>query len=414
MNDQQFDQVARLFGRATTGRHVLGAMAGLGGTTLLAAGRRRAVSAQQETATPVASPVADGELRVRKNAASLTAGEKLNFVNAVLGLKKKPSPWVDGLSVYDTFVLWHRDAFGCAVMAAHMGPAFFPWHRQFVLLFEEQLRLIEPTVTVPYWDWAVDHGPDAAVWGDDLMGGDGDPAADYAVTTRPFRKDKWPINIFDYSDRQRVPFLVRQFGAGELAPNLPTVEQLDVALSIPVYDAGPWNSTLTPGSSFRNALEGWQDCVSESCDPEDGHYPICTGPHNFHNGVHLWVAGEYTLAHQGGRDLDPDGSPAAGSAATPTTTEDDAVNLFGTMAANSSLNDPVFWLHHANIDRIWNEWMRRHGQQYLPVSGGPMGHNLDDHMWPFAHIGMMVTPRDVLDSTAFGYRYDTEAVTDQA
>ena len=92
MNDQQFDQVARLFGRATTRRHVLGAMAGLGGTTLLAAGRRRAVSAQQETATPVASPVADGELRVRKNAASLTADEKLNFVNAVLGLKKKPSP----------------------------------------------------------------------------------------------------------------------------------------------------------------------------------------------------------------------------------------------------------------------------------------------------------------------------------
>ena len=414
MNDQRFDQVARLFGRATTRRHLLGGMAGLGGTTLLAAGGRRAVSAQDETATPVASPVVDGELRVRKNAASLTADEKLNFVDAVLGLKKKPSPWVDGLSVYDTFVLWHRDAFGCAVMAAHMGPAFFPWHRQFVLLFEEQLRLIEPTVTVPYWDWTVDNTRDAAVWGDDLMGGDGDPAADYAVTTGPFRKDKWTINIFDYSDRQLVPFLVRQFGAGKLAPDLPTVEQLEAALSIPVYDAAPWNTMLTPGSSFRNALEGWQDCVSESCDPEDGHYPVCTGPHNFHNGVHLWVAGEYTLAHQGGRDLNPDGSPAAGSGATPTTTEDNAVNLFGTMAANSSLNDPVFWLHHANIDRIWSEWMRRHGQQYLPISGGPIGHNLDDHMWPFDHIGMMVTPRDVLDSTALGYLYDTETVAEQA
>ena len=170
---------------------------------------------------------------------------------------------------------------------------------------------------------------------------------------------------------------------------------------------------LTPGSSFRNALEGWQDCVSESCDPEDGHYPVCTGPHNFHNGVHLWIAGEYTLAHQGGRDLNPDGSPAAGPAATPAAAEDDAVNLFGTMAANSSLNDPVFWLHHANIDRLWSEWMRRHGQTYLPVSGGPIGHNLDDHMWPFNHIGLMVTPGDVLDATALGYRYDTDAVAGQ-
>jgi tyrosinase len=361
----------------------------------------------------VASPVATGEPRVRKNASSLTTDEKLNFVDAVLGLKKKPSPWVDGLSVYDTFVLWHRDAFGCAAMTAHMGPAFFPWHRKFVLLFEEQLRLIEPTVTVPYWDWAVDHGPDAAVWGDGLMGSNGDPATDYADTNGPFRKDAWTITIFDYSDRQRVPFLVRDFGAGHLAPNLPTVEQVEAALAIPVYDAAPWNTMLAPGSSFRNALKGWQDCVSESCDPEDGHYPVCTGPHNFHNGVHLWVAGEYTLAHQGGCELNPDGSPAAGSDATPTGAAD-APNLFGTMAANSSLNDPIFWLHHANFDRLWSTWMQRHGQQYLPVSGGPIGHNIDDHMWPFDHIGLMVTPGDVLDSAALGYRYDKESATSQA
>ena len=54
------------------------------------------------------------------------------------GLKKKPSPWLEDVSVYDTFVLWHRDAFGCALMAAHMGPAYFPWHRLFLLLFDEK------------------------------------------------------------------------------------------------------------------------------------------------------------------------------------------------------------------------------------------------------------------------------------
>ena len=414
MNDQRFDQVTRLFSRATSRRQILGGAAGLGGATLLAAGARRAVSAQHESATPVASPVANGELRVRKNAASLTADEKLNFVDAMLGLKKKASPWVDGLSVYDTFVLWHRDAFGCALMATHGGPAFFPWHRQFLLLFEEQLRLIEPTVTVPYWDWAVDHGPDAAVWGEDLLGGDGDPAADYGVTTGPFSKGKWTINVFDYSDQQRVPFLVRQFGAGHLAPDLPTVEQVEAALSVPTYDVAPWNTMLPPGVSFRNDFEGWQDCVAETCDLEDGHAPICTGPHKLHNQVHLWVAGEYKLAHEGGRDLNPDGSPAGGSTGTPTAVVDDSPNLFGSIAANSSPNDPVFFLHHANIDRLWNVWMSRHGQNYLPVSGGPMGHNIDDHMWPFTHIGLMVTPGDVLDSAALGYRYDTDTATSQA
>jgi tyrosinase len=274
--------------------------------------------------------------------------------------------------------------------------------------------LIEPTVTVPYWDWTVDNTRDAAVWGADLLGGDGDPAADYGVTTGPFRKGKWTITVFDYSDLQRVPFLVRQFGAGHLAPDLPTAEQVEAALSIPTYDIAPWNTMLPPGVSFRNDFEGWQDCVAETCDLEDGHAPICTGPHNLHNQVHLWVAGEYKLAHEGGRDLNPDGSPVDGSTGTPTAVADDSPNLFGSFAANSSPNDPVFFLHHANIDRLWNIWMGRHGQTYLPVSGGPMGHNLDDPMWPYAHVGLMITPRDVLDSTALGYRYDSEAIADQA
>jgi tyrosinase len=78
------------------------------------------------------------------------------------------------------------------------------------------------------------------------------------------------------------------------------------------------------------------------------------------------------------------------------------------MAANSSLNDPVFWLHHSNIDRLWNEWMRRYGEVYEPESGAMLGHNIDDAMWPFTMIGMNVTPRATLSSRALGYIYDTE------
>jgi tyrosinase len=413
MNDARFDHLTRLLGEATTRRRLFGGTVGLSETAILAAGGRRAVTAQHAPATPAATPTASGDLRVRKNAASLTSDEKLRFVSALRGLKKKPSPWQEDVSVYDTFVLWHRDAFGCAVMAAHMGPAFFPWHRQFLLLLEEQLQVIEPTVTIPYWDWTTDNTRDAAVWGDDLLGGDGDPAADYAVTTGPFRQGEWTINVFDYSDQQRVPFLVRQFGAGHLAPDLPTAEQVEAALAVPTYDAAPWNTMLAPGVSFRNDFEGWQDCVAETCDLEDGHNPICTGPHNLHNRVHLWVAGEYRLAQEGGRDLNPDGSPVDDAAGTPRA-GDEGLNLFGTFAANSSPNDPVFLLHHANIDRLWNIWMHRHGRHYQPVSGGPIGHNLDDHMWPYDHIGLMVTPGDVLDSTALGYRYDTETGATQA
>lgn len=32
----------------------------------------------------------------------------------------------------------------------------------------------------------------------------------------------------------------------------------------------------------------------------------------------------------------------------------------GTMATANSPADPLFWLHHANLDRIWAEWQREH------------------------------------------------------
>src|SRR4051812_9946288 len=143
MNGVRFDQLARRLGQATTRRSLLGGATGLAGVGMLAPGGHRAASARYAQGTPAATPSAQADLRVRKNAAALTADEKLRFVSAVRGLKKKPSPWLDDVSVYDTFVLWHRDAFGCALMAAHMGPAFFPWHRQFLLVMEEQLRLVE-------------------------------------------------------------------------------------------------------------------------------------------------------------------------------------------------------------------------------------------------------------------------------
>lgn len=33
---------------------------------------------------------------------------------------------------------------------AHQGPAFFPWHRELLLQFENDLQAIDSTVTIPY------------------------------------------------------------------------------------------------------------------------------------------------------------------------------------------------------------------------------------------------------------------------
>jgi len=337
---------------------------------------------------------AGAEPQVRRNVTALSADERIDFANAVMALKSRPSPWVSGISTYDTFVLWHRDAMGCGVNAAHMGPAFFPWHRRFLRLFEETLQTIEPAVTLPYWDWTVDRSTTGAPWFDDLLGGNGDPAEGEAVMTGPFRKGSWEISIFDPGDMDQVPYLARNFGASKMAAELPTAEEVEEALAIATYDASPWNATVPPGSSFRNAFEGWQDCAVQGCDPVGGISPICGSRHNIHNRVHLWVAGESSfMAH------------VMTDAGDGTRTDD----VMGTMAASSSPNDPVFWLHHANVDRLWAVWQERHGLVYQPETGGPFGHNIDDPMWPYEQIGMTVTPRMVLDHRAMGYRYDTES-----
>lgn len=372
------------------------------GFAVAAAGTRLATTAAQApAASPVATPAQPGSLNIRQNAASLSDEQKFNYVNAILGLKKQPSPWIPGLSTYDTFVLWHRDAFGCGLNAAHMGPAFFPWHRMFLKLFEQQLQTVDPTVSLVYWDWTVDTATDSYVWQDNFMGGDGSDDDDEAVITGPFRKGKWDLTVFDYSDPDRIPWLTRDLGMGGLAPDLPTPEQLEQALSVDTYDAAPWSAASPIAQSFRNTLEGWRDCVDEMCDPTAGSGPVCTGGHELHNRVHLWVSGEFAFAHelQG---------HAMGGMATPVAASDPADNIMGTMAANSSPNDPVFFLHHTNIDRLWNLWMQRHGQQYQPETGGPVGHNIDDAMWPYRQLGMDITPRMMLDSTALGYAYDTD------
>ncbi len=104
-------------------------------------------------------------LKVRKNAASLNSGEISRFVNAVLSLKRTMTSGSDGtrISIYDQFVATHL---GTTDVAGRIGPdgrrfsspahgnaAFLPWHREFLYEFEHLLQVVDPSVTIPYWDF---------------------------------------------------------------------------------------------------------------------------------------------------------------------------------------------------------------------------------------------------------------------
>lgn len=320
---------------------------------------------------------------IRRNQATLSQPQRQAFVQAILALKQRPSRIGPSIpSRYDDYVWIHLRSMDTMTDTqpgwAHSGPAFLPWHRYFLRQLELDLQMIDPSVTLPYWDWTVDQSPDPTVpgspWSDDLMGGDGDPNQNWQVTTGLFAgaAGNYVLNLFDDGEFQDAN-LRRHFASFPQVSQLPTADQVaDCLKELPFYVA-PWrafpNLTSSPRGtpaqpSFSNRLEGWY------------------GLGSIHNRVHLWVGG---------------GTPPTFSDA-------------GSMFWNSSPNDPVFFLHHCNIDRLWAQWQANFPNEGYHPTGegsevGPPGHNLNDPMQPW---GGNVTPANMLDHHALGYSYDSE------
>jgi tyrosinase len=300
---------------------------------------------------------------VRRNILN-DAASRQKYVQGALALKQQftgvtsSSLGIPGpnkpVSTWDRFVAWHSAVMGIA----HSRPIFAPWHRLMLRTIEQlmQQALGDSTFGLPYWDWAADGQlPHAGqlgspIWDNACMGS--------AITAPgPFTLAAFPIRLASNSAGMLAQVnraLQRNRGAGVQGisnPSLPKKASTAAALNVIPFDSAPWdrNSTL-----FRNRVEGWNP------------------PNDLHNLVHVWVGGD--------------------------------------MLPASSPNDPVFYLNHCNVDRIWEAWMVKNGRSYLPTdttAGAPQGQRLND---PLASpFGPSVTPAQVLDMTGV-YSYDALSV----
>ncbi|ORX81815.1 Di-copper centre-containing protein [Basidiobolus meristosporus CBS 931.73] len=254
-------------------------------------------------------------VRRRSEIRELSEAEMSSFIGAILELKRRGK--------YDGFVVQHVDGFPFA----HNSPAFFPWHRKYLLNFEDALREIDPDVTVPYWDWTLDsQAPEASpifTW----FGGNGE-GEDNCLKSGPFAN--WRTSVPEQKCLQR---------------------QFDLQ-----------NGLISPLQS-----------------PELLHEDIATSK-NYSTLQTVIEMGTHSLVHVG---IGGEG---------------------GDMSFEYSSNDPIFWLVHSFVDKIWSTWQSFDPKNALSYDGINPATNKSVALTDVLDVfGTQV--KDVMSTKKLCYRY---------
>ena len=264
------------------------------------------------------------------------------FISALRKMQQVPPG--GGPSAYDKFVQLHLNE--SAVI--HDFANFLPWHREFLLQFEQALQKLEPGVVIPYWDAALDaQNPEtSSLWSDATFGGNGNPnlvAADGTpvVTTGQFNNAVYQpfhhISLIDGSQVNGAAPLERQWSSASDAANtlgpFESPEQLNSLMTLTSYD------------KFRQALD----------------------------------YGEHGLVHN---------------------------DIGGDMLTMASPDDPVFWMFHAWIDYVWSQWQAispANAIAYGGLNADASAAKLSDALPGFA-AGVTVGSVMSIHSLCYGYQ----------
>ena len=393
-------------------------------------------------------------LRERKSITALSAQERMDLIKVLNESKNERQSdykWaviveepdhatrsglrLENVATYDLFVYQHssskRDgdvtdngepvcsSFNVSdVDFGHEGPTFLTWHRYYLLIVERELgriaeRLGSPngwnryTFALPYWDWSDSEEVQNDIFSRSYFGTfDFNPESNRTpVEGVLFDGNNWPtvcdihydVNV-DHAtpitcsevrsvcnpnrDRnktqpgrlERGRFLLRSRDTLDNR-TLPDLDTIKFLLNTSQYDAEVIGmkkhyTINSAGISFRNRLEGFVEIINLTTGEfaQNGSGPT---HNNFHNGVHIFIHGHMRIVP-------------------------------------SASNDPIFYLHHANVDRLFENWLQRCEEvsAYIPGPENRVahpGHNSQDYLVPFFPLK---TNNDMYKkSKEFGYTY---------
>eukprot|EP00811_Abedinium_folium_P035303 NODE_8107_length_1522_cov_11.559140.p1 GENE.NODE_8107_length_1522_cov_11.559140~~NODE_8107_length_1522_cov_11.559140.p1 ORF type:complete len:487 (+),score=82.04 NODE_8107_length_1522_cov_11.559140:99-1463(+) len=367
---------------------------------------------------------------------------------------------------YDSLVAQHMNASLSATCDnAHYSPVFAVYHRLYTLAFEESLRAVDPSImALPYWDYRLDtHNPAGrgSVFSDEMFGDfRGDPNASYMVKNGRFAD--WPIS--DKPDKYHMRPSLYGFLRGPMsmneAPNLTRHGGGLCDVHQSVGNVSMWGKCLA-----KDNIRDWHYCLDLEVHGR-AHFGVGGGWERYRNmpqddscfsfygmignqiegpgmGSYIYPLVRGCLAcPKCIRNVTPPSECTCSCTRSNCTCDgiwtgrpDLAQNIIEPKYVQvigdhydpiSSPNDPIFFFHHANLDRYLTTWMARHSQlapQYYGYPNGKEGegycepHLLDGVIhpeWPFEHVweGQQgpATARGVFDhlsTESAPYRYDS-------
>ncbi len=258
------------------------------------------------------------EIRVRKHVDDVLPDEWKTLAAAIMQLRAADKigplgpaindPHPQSHDSYEWFVQIHGrlDEGGAC---KHLSELIWPWHRAFLLHFENRLRATTvpgaATITLPYWDWT-----------DAPSGIHGYPAA--------------------YEDSGSALFHAR------------TLYGKDVPLIV-ASNRIPLGQTPKEFVEDKLAFNAWADFGGT----EDGPDAIAGALEaELHNQIHGYIG------------------------------KDNANTVH-------AVRDPIFWAHHANLDRLWAEWQTRHATSAQCVACDAVVYDRDSGLGPLTFRALL-------------------------
>jgi tyrosinase len=279
---------------------------------------------------------------------------------------------------------WYRIAFIHELDCPHGNWWFLPWHRGYIGYLECIIRDLsgDPSFALPYWDWTADPGLPVQFASAGTVLNPAEPA--YIASSAAFRAAfSGPVNAMyaGFSPAQLALLNTRGL------PDAPTFTQQIMG----DFFSGLASRNLNFGASFQNAVS--QNMINSALAPSVFSATGAPAQLNFAS------------------DPAPDHEQSPGDGileAQPHNMTHNAVG--GLMAQFLSPADPIFFMHHSNIDRLWDVWTRKQlaaGGPILPQGADLTAWNSEPFLFYVDCTGKPATKTTAGDyaSTSLFYNY---------